>query len=196
MADMRGETSTGKPRNVRVDNAGRLVTNSRVTGLSEFGDETQVGATLSGALQTARRYVQTPFVRVPQPAAGVAYGDEDAFGTKFVIDVPKSGTVVTALAIDQDDEDINVDLMLFNDDFTSGTDNDPFAPSLSTILKYAGNVTLSTRKGVSGLTVTVNPNIQLAYSAPKGKLWVQAIARGAINMAAGTNYYVALVIAE
>ena len=196
MADMRGETSTGKARNVRVDNAGRLVTNARVTGLTEFGDELQIGASLSGALRTARKHTQTPFVMVPGIVAGVAYGDEDAFGTRFIVDVPKSGTIVTALAIDEDDEDINVDLMLFNDTFTSGVNNDPFAPSLTDILKYAGDVTLSTRKGVSGVTVTVNSNLQHAYSAPKGKLWVQAIARGAINMAAAKNYYVALVIAE
>ena len=196
MPDIRGQDPAGKPRDVAVDAAGRLITRARLYGVTEYGDDQRVRVSRDGAVLSGPRIFATPWTIVPGIGAGVAYADKDAFGTLFLFDpVPKSGIIMTALMTDIDSEDINVDLFLFNAEITTGTDNSAFNQNAFELTAYEGIVTLATRKNASTMYGN-NDNLHKAYVAPEGKLWVQAVARGAIDIAAGNIllYKVALRI--
>lgn len=160
----------------------------------------KIVAILRGGLLVGGRTVQTQWVSIPGLTAA-AYADEDAFGTKFVIDslmdgspFPKSGVIQTLLVVDEDDEDIDVDLFLYTKDIVSGTDNAAYAPTILDTLQLVGVVRNATRRGVSGVTIGNNDTIAKAFVCPNRKLFVQAVARGALNIAANTPYYVSMVM--
>lgn len=176
------------------DAAGRIWTRALLTGRSDHGADEIAHVSEHGAVRTAKRIVATSWVLVPGTSAASAYADEDAFGTRFTLDVPRSGVITSAMAIDEDDEDLDVNLFLFREDITSGTDNSAYAPSTSDLLKLEAIINLDLRYGVSGATLGYNPGLVVPYIAPAGLLWVQAVARGALNLAAGKRWFVALRI--
>ena len=142
---------------------------------------------LNKGLTVGGRTVLSDWERIPGIVAGAAYADEDAFGTVFRVDnVPKSGIVQGVLTYDDDDEDIDIDFLLFGSKPTDGTDNNAYAlnenaPALVAI------VTNDSRYGFSGFTMASTGGVNKPYVAPQGQLWVQAIARGAITIASGTE---------
>lgn len=157
-------------------------------------------------VRVATRTVVTPFVEIPGIGAASAYADEDAFGTKGRFEsvigpdgelapLPKSGVIQALLVIDEDDEALFTDLWLSRADFTSGTDNAAFAPKPGDYRGgFLGVLSNNNLLGVSGVTFGNNGNLAFPYIAPESKLYFQGIARGALNIAAGKKYLVALKI--
>jgi len=196
MSDLRARDASNpqKWRELIADKVGRLIVSANLWGKGPFGNSVEVRTSHSGLLLTGGKTFATPFIPIPGIGAGVAYAAEDAFGTSFEVLVPASGIIQSALVVDEDDENIDVDLLLFRDVITSGTDNSAFAPSLTDMLKYEGFVNLGVRGGISGSALGNNDGISKSYVAPSRKLWVQAVARGVLNMAAGTQYFISLRI--
>ncbi len=192
MSDMRGQDSTGADRNVRTDEQGKLLT--RLYGVDRFGNPQEVRVSPEGLLLTGGRIFATPYVEIPGIGAAAEYADEEAFGTRFQFAVPKSGIIQATLVLDEDDENITVDLLLFSSAPTTGTDNSAYAPSVNDLRRLEAVLNLDVRYGVSGATIGYNPGLAVPYSAPDGILWVQAIARGALNIAANKTFQVALRI--
>ena len=194
MSDIRGKDPAGKPKDILTDAAGHLLTRGFLYGLAPNGEAVVVRVSQHGTLEVGGKVHATPWVAIPGIGAAAAFADEDAFGTVFQFDVPTSGIIQSALVVDEDDEALAVDLVLFRDEITSGTDNSAYAPTRTDLLNFEGYVRLGTRGGVSGATLGNNDGIAKAYVAPKGRLWVQAVARGALNIAADKAYYVSLRI--
>lgn len=148
-----------------------------------------------GPVTVVGRTVATPLIPIPGIGAGVAYADEDAFGLPFTIDgIPRSGIIQTLLVVDEDDENLDVDLFLFRGPISQPTDNSAYAPTANDLNRFEGLVSNAFRHGVSGATVGNNDGIGKSYHAPEGRLHCQAVARGALSIAAGKRYMVALRI--
>lgn len=192
MSDIRGKDPAGLPRDVRTDGQGRIHT--RLYGVDRFGNPQEVRVSPEGLLLTGGRIFVTPYVPIPGIGAAVEYANEDAFGTRFQFAVPTSGIIQATLVLDDDDENISVDLLLFSSAPATGTDNDAYAPSTNDLRRLEAVLNLGVRYGVNGATIGYNPGLAVPYSAPDGVLWVQAVARGALNIAAGKTYQVALRI--
>ena len=120
-------------------------------------------------------------------ATGAAYADLDALGLAVSIDVPISGVIQSATYYDLDDEGLQVDLWLLNDKPTDQTDNSAVAFIDHDLIKVIPGGRLQFTAFADAANGQFSPlnTIGLAYVAPKRKLWIQAQARGALNIAAG-----------
>lgn len=111
---------------------------------------------------------------IPDIGAG-AEGALDAMGTLFTINVPKAGILYSATYYDMDFEGTQVNLYLFNHQVTAIADNaawtcsDADLPNLVAKLAFVSPDT----HGTAGYTFQLT-NIGKAYTAPEGKLWIQA----------------------
>ena len=73
-----------------------------------------------------REVFATPMKTVPGVVAAVAYTSGDAVGTKFSFEVPKKGYIHSIVVADMDKEQLEFDVILFEQDFTGGADNVAF----------------------------------------------------------------------
>lgn len=137
---------------------------------------------------------ETPLTTIPQIGTGSAYTAADAFGGKFVLDVPRAGSIDTALFVDKDNEGLETDMVLFNGDFVASTDNAAFAPTDDDMQSFVGVITFSIPKAFNVNQVFTVTGLGLAYNAPAGKLYCQCVARGAPNIAAANIPMIKLVI--
>lgn len=156
-----------------------------------------MGATIDeikGVVTVVGKTYRTPLVTIPGIGAGSAYAAADAFGTKFNFDVPKSGVIHSALFLDKDNEGKDTDLVLFNADFNATADNAAFTVSDIDFQACIGTITFSTWKAFAVNQMGTATAVGLAYIAPDRKIYCQAVARGAPNIAAGAEPMVALVI--
>lgn len=136
---------------------------------------------------------------IPGIGTGVAYADGDALGT--LIEFPnvvrarrRSGTLMAALYYDLDDEGLTVDLHLFAQSITSGTDNSAYDPSDAEVRAYVGTVTFTTFSNLGSNQVSAVSNIGLDFVLEGTSLYGQAVARGALNVAADHLPWLRLVI--
>lgn len=169
--DIAGRTAQGRPAPVQVDDNGIVA----VKGQGEY-------------------VVRTPPRPVPGIAPSVAYAAEDALGTKFTIPVPPKGIILSALLIDTDDNTDEIDFLLFDRDFTGGTDNSAFTLAAGDHEALIGVFAIDTFKAVNGDQIGVANNIGLAYSAPEGVLNIQAVTQGTQNFGSGTGVSLILSI--
>ena len=137
---------------------------------------------------------RTPVQAVPGIGTGVAYASGDAFGTRIRFGVPVEGTITNVIFLDNDDEGINKDLVLFEDEFGETADNAAFAVSDADLLRCVGVAHINSWANYANNQVGMaNPG--LGYSTKTGVLHAQLVTRGADNIAAGQLPYIFLVIA-
>lgn len=150
--------------------------------------------TVKGQVQVVGKTVDTEFTTIPGIVTGIAYASGDAFGAKFTIDVPHSGVIHTALMLDKDDEGLETELVLFRGDFVATADNSAFAVTDADLQDFVGTISFTVFKNFDANQVCTVSALGLAYKAPQGKLWIQAVTRGAPNIAAASLPMVKLVI--
>ena len=123
-------------------------------------------------------------ITIPGIATASAYTVDDAFGTRFELDVPERGVISTALFIDKDNEGLNKDVLVSAHDFTQTADHDPFAVTDVDLAQAAGYIEFDTWKTYNANQISI-ATPALYYVAPAGKLFFQFITRGVDNIAAG-----------
>lgn len=133
-------------------------------------------------------------ITIPGIGAAAIYADLDAFGTKFWVDVPKSGVIQSAIMYDVDDEGITTELWLFNADFTETADNAAFEVSDADLVKSEGVISIATFHNAANNQVGRVDGLAKSYVAPSGRLWIQAVTRGTPTIAAGQSPMIALRI--
>ncbi len=139
--------------------------------------------------------IQTIEKTIPGMHTGSAYASGDALGTKFEIIVPTVGVIVAAYLTDMDKEELAVDFLAFNDDFVGGTDDSAFDLSDADRHRIAVPLTISSYMSFNDNSLGYWTGAR-AYLAPEGKLYIQAITRGAQNLTALTDYALSLVIED
>ncbi len=127
----------------------------------------------------------------PVMIAGIAPADaldaNDCFGLLTIVDVPKSGVLYSTTFWDIDDEGSQVDLEVFNHSITQIASDAAWNPSDFDMLRFIIELSfVSFDDHISSQTSEIT-NIGKAYTAPEGKLWVQAVNRGTPNIAAGAS---------
>lgn len=149
---------------------------------------------VKGTVRTVGKTVRTPLANIGGIVAGIAYASGDAFGTMIEVPVPGSGIIHAAVFIDKDDEGIETDLVLFDAPFDQTADNAAFTVSDADMEKFIGTITFATFKNFAVNQVSTAGAMGLAYAAPLRKLYIQAVTRGAPNIAAANFPMFSLVI--
>lgn len=149
---------------------------------------------VDGVVQVVNKTFRTDLVTIPGIGAAVAYVSGDALGLAFTMKVPQSGIIHAAVFIDRDDEGIETDLVLFSKPFTATADNAEFTVSDADFENFIGTITFATWKNFALNQVSTAGAMGLAYVAPDRIIHVQAVTRGAPNIAAGAEPQVRLII--
>lgn len=128
-------------------------------------------------------------VDVPGIGTGAAYADGDTFGNLIELrgafnDDKRSGTIVSAVWHDHDNERINKDISVWASRITQTADNAAFAPSDADLQSARGVFQISAWSAWSSIAVGTEANIGLWVQSHSPSLWVQVITRGADNIAA------------
>ena len=110
---------------------------------------------------------------IPGIGAG-AEGALDAMGALFDIKVPKKGVLISATYYDLDDEGTQVNFYLFKDKPTAIADNSTWTCSDADVIKQVTKLAFFSFNDQTVSQTSELTNIGKAYTAPEGKLWVQA----------------------
>lgn len=145
------------------------------------------GINVNNSVKVATKTVSCPVdpKEIPGIGAGVAYATGEAFGTVFRIDVPTSGVIMSATYWDLDDEGLQADFEIFKHEIPVTTDNAAWAPVDATLLNFVTELSFFAFDDHGNSQTSEINNIGKAYTAPEGRFWIQQIARGAQNIAAG-----------
>lgn len=146
--------------------------------------------------QTIGKIISCPDnpIDIPGIAAADALDAGDAFGTIFTIKVPKSGIIYSATFWDLDDEGSQVDLEIFKTSFTQIASDAAWTPSDGDMLSFVTELAfVGFDDHINNQTSSLT-NIGMAYTAPGGKLYIQAVCRGTPTIAAGSSPRVQLQI--
>lgn len=141
----------------------------------------------------------TRMYKVPGVTTGGAYADGDAMGTLITFhDVfrpeKRSGIVVGAFIIDKDDEGLQIDIPLFVRTFATTTNDSAFAPSDDDLMHCRAVVAVSSFSNWGSNQFGQATNQGIWISGEDTNLYSQLVARGAINLAAGSEPWVGLVV--
>ena len=137
----------------------------------------------------------TPMIAIPAELHGSAYTAGDAMGVQFFVPLPfRSGVLHSAVLVDLDNEGLQIDIVISDRQFqTPIADADAFAPDDVDALKIKKRLQFST---FQAFTIGANQrseldNIGKAMEFKKVGgvygVWVQAMALGASNIAAGSD---------
>ena len=143
---------------------------------------------LIGDVRVVSKPFATPWVQ-PLGMDTAAYAAGDAVGIKGAFYAPKRGIVQSVNVLDQSDQQIQFDIVLFDGNFTGGTNNAAFDMADEDADKSAGHITVTNADFISfadNALASVH-NVGLQYVAPKGRLWFQVVTRGAPTYAAVTD---------
>lgn len=158
--------------------------------MADTPQDKAIGATTSVVGKTFRTRQLVP----PGIGPAAAYADLDALGTLFPIMVPVSGIIQTALYYDLDDEGLQVDLWLFDAPVATQTDNAALTLADPDLVKTVGRIQFTSFADAANGQVAIATNLGLAYVAPQRRLYGQVQARGALNIAAGSEPRFTLII--
>lgn len=181
----------GEPVDVNDGQIGKL--DYRI-GNRRWGERSFISG-VERPLESRKILVRTPHQVIPGLAPSAAYASGDALGVRFVIDVPTQGTIVTAHLTDMAKQDALVTLVLFDNTFTSGTDNAAFDMTDADAPYYIGKIDISSYADFNDNSVA-SARGAWDYVAPEGRLWVQAVVYGTPTLAAATDIGVSLVIED
>ena len=151
-----------------------------------------VQARIRGSVPVSEKKFYTGYIEVPGITAAAAHAAGDALGDKFTFDVPISGTITVAVLLDKDDEGIELDLVLFTNDFTATADDSAFAISDVDLENFLTTITFATFKNYANNQTSAAAALGLDYLAPKRKLWAQVVTRGASTIAAANMPMISL----
>lgn len=126
-------------------------------------------------------------LEIPGIAVADAFDAGDCFGTVMTIIVPKKGILYGATYFDLDDEGSQIDLEVFKHSITQIASDAAWAPSDTDILNFIAEIQfVGAAFDDHGTCQTCETrNLGIAYTAPVGKLYIQAVCRGTPNIAAG-----------
>ena len=110
---------------------------------------------------------------IPGIGAG-AEGALDAMGGLFTIKVPKRGVIVSGTYFDLDDEGSQVNFYLFKEKPTAIADNSAWTCSDADVIKQVAKLAFFSFNDQTASQTSELTNIGKAYTAPEGKLWIQA----------------------
>ena len=147
------------------------------------------GIKISTSVKVQTKVVSCPAMplTIPGIGAGVAYTAGDVMGTIFEIDVPPSGIIYSATLWDLDDENLQIDLEIFKNKPAQIADNAAWSPTDGSMLGFLTEIAFAGFDDhINSRTSEVNI-IGKAYSVPNGKVYIQAVTRGAHNIAAGSE---------
>lgn len=164
-----------------------------MVGNREFGQLVQIGRA-NQIIPVGGRTVTVGPVMAVGVVTGAAFDVLDAIGTIFSFTVPKSGILQSATYFDRDDEGLAVALWLYRSSFTPTADNSPLAPSDADLLKVIDVLSFASfNDGNTGQVATLN-GLGIAYSLAGETIYAQLQARGALNIAAGSEPMFSLTI--
>ena len=148
---------------------------------------------LSALLAREKVFVVGP-VPVPVTVFVSAYTSGDAFGSKFIIELPvEEGTISNVIFHDLDDEGLSKELVVFSHDFTATADDDAFTVDDFDMRNCIGVVSVT-----NFYNFAVNQIGQgtpaLSFRAPERRFYCQMVTRGADNIATGSAPFLTLVI--
>ena len=133
--------------------------------------------------------------QVPGLGTGVAYTAEDAVGLPATIPVPKAGIIMAATVIDTDDNEVNMNLLVFDSTISTPTDNAAFVLLVADYSKLVGPpILISTFAPISGDVIGSSSNVNMPYKADSGFLQVQVVTTGSPNFATGTGLWLSFQI--
>ena len=138
---------------------------------------------LIGDVRVVSKPFATPWVQ-PLGMDTAAYAAGDAVGIKGAFYVPKRGIVQSVNVLDQSDQQIQFDIVLFDGNFTGGTNNAAFDMADEDADDFIEDVGYT---GFADNALASVHNIGLQYVAPQGRLWFQVVTRGAPTYAAVTD---------
>ena len=124
-------------------------------------------------------------VEIPGITAANAFDANDCFGTLVELKVPRSGEIRSATFWDLDDENSQVDLLIFGHKIAQTASKDPWSPKDSDMLFFITQLDFVSSEDHDNSRTFELTNIGKAYSVPEGKFWIQAVCRGTPNIAAG-----------
>jgi len=147
----------------------------------------------TGLLQTVVTCPLAP-ITIPGITAADAFDANDCFGTIFEIDVPKHGILYSATFFDMDDEGTQVDLEIFRHSITQIASSGGWSPTDEDILKFITELAFVAFDDHDKSQTSELTNIGKAYTAPAGKLYIQAVCRSTPDIAANNMPRVQLQI--
>lgn len=133
------------------------------------------------------RVVSCPMmpIMIPGITTGVAYEAGDAMGSVFEVEVPVSGIIYSATFWDLDDEGLQTDFEIFRHPIAATTDNAQWAVTDSDILYFITEFAFFSFDDHATSQTSELKNIGKAYSVAGGKFYIQTVARGVQDIAAG-----------
>jgi len=142
---------------------------------------------LVNAVAIPRPIVSCP--SIPVEIGGItlasALGANDAFGNVVVLQVPKYGVIYSATFWDLDYDGLQVDLEVFKRPITQVAWNGAWSVSDTEILDFVTKLAFVSFDSHTLSYTSELTNIGKAYTAPEGKFYIQAVARGASEIAIG-----------
>lgn len=144
------------------------------------------GIIVQNTVKVQTKVVTCPLepIQIPGIGTGSAYEATDCMGTIFMVEVPTSGEIVSATFWDLDDEGLQTDFEIFKHEPRQTADNSNWAPTDEDLLKLVTELAFFAFDDHGGGRTSELKNIGKGYTAPEGKFYIQAIARGAQDIAA------------
>lgn len=128
----------------------------------------------------------------------VQYSAADAVGTSSSFPVPDQGIIESVAVTDLADQSGAFDILLFDTDITSGTNNAAFDMADADAANFIGSIAI-----VAGDYQTLNDNavgtqrnIGMAYQCRGGTMYYQCVARGTPTYAAAGDLVFSLTISH
>ena len=135
-------------------------------------------------------------IEIPGITAADIFDAGDCFGTIFEIAVPKSGEIRSAIFLDLDDEGSQVDLEIFKDSITQIASDAAWDLPSTELLRFVTELAFVAFDNHITCQSSDLTNIGKAYTAPGGKLYIQAVCRGTPTIAANKSPRVQLQISS
>ena len=131
---------------------------------------------------------------IPGITAGDALDAGDCIGTIMVIPVPKVGIIQSATYWDLDDESTQLDLEIFKESIAQIASDSAWSPTDVTMRNFVTELAFVVGDDHGNSYTFQLTNIGLAYTAPSGKFYIQAVDRSTKNIAAGSMPLIQLQI--
>ena len=123
----------------------------------------------------------------PVEIAGIVAADifdaGDCFGTLTIVHVPKRGIIYSATFWDMDDEGSQVDLEVFKNSIAQIASDAAWAPPDADTLNFITELAFAGFDDHTNNQTSEINGINKGYTAPEGKLWIQAVCRGTPTIA-------------
>ena len=158
--------------------------------------ETELLTEIRDLLKNTNKIVSCPVApyAIPGSDSATALESGDTIGNVFKLAVPKSGEIRSGFLLDRDDEGTQVDLAIFKQNVVDVAVDAAFAPTDiegATKVCEMNFVSFDDDGVYQSSQVT---NFGMAYTAPEGFFYIQAITRGTPTLAAGVPHKVQLQI--